>query len=145
MQLTLHTDYSFRVLIYLYVHLPEPATVAEMSTYYGVSRHHLVKVVNNLGHLGLVETLRGKGGGVRLLERAQTISAGEILRLLEDQKPLIDCGGGPKTPRCAVLPVCRFNTILNDAMARFYDELDGYRLQDLLKVDSAVVEWKESS
>lgn len=132
MQLTLHTDYSFRVLIYLHVNFPKPATVTEISEYYGVSRNHLVKVVNNLGHLGLVETLRGKGGGVRLLEHAQGMSAGGILRLLEDSRPLIDCGGRSKSPKCAVLPVCRFNTILDDALSRFFEELDQYKLEDLI-------------
>lgn len=132
MQLTLHTDYSFRVLIYLYVERPRPATVGEISEYYGISRNHLLKVVNNLSHLGLVETVRGKGGGVRLLESVSEMSAGDILRQLEDSHPLINCAGGEKTPKCAVLPICRFNRILDSALGRFFEELDGYRLQDLV-------------
>lgn len=132
MQLTLHTDYSFRVLIYLYANRPRPATVGEISDYYGVSRHHLLKVVNNLAHKGMVETVRGKGGGVRLLDHVLEMSAGEILRQLEDSRPLVNCLGGEKTPKCAVLPICRFNTVLNDALSRFFEELDSYRLQDLV-------------
>lgn len=132
MQLTLHTDYSFRVLIYLCVNRPRPATVGEISDYYGVSRNHLLKVVNNLGHLGLVETVRGKGGGVRLLDPVLAMSAGDILRRLEDSRPLINCYGGDKTPKCAVLPICRFNSILDSALAKFFEELDGYRLEDLI-------------
>ena len=138
MQLTLHTDYSFRVLIYLYVNRPRPATVGEISDYYGISRNHLLKVVNNLARHDLVETSRGKGGGVRLLEHVLELSAGDILRQLEDSKPLVNCGGGEKAPRCAVLPICRFNTVLNDALARFFEELDGYRLEDLVKPDISV-------
>jgi Rrf2 family nitric oxide-sensitive transcriptional repressor len=132
MQLTLHTDYSFRVLLYLYLNRPDPATVGDISEYYGISRHHLLKVVNNLAHIGLVETIRGKGGGVRLLDRVLQMTAGEILRQLEGNRPLIDCHGGERAPKCAVLPVCRFNSVLSGAMKRFFDELDGYRLEDLV-------------
>lgn len=142
MQLTLHTDYSFRVLIYLYVNYPQAATATQISEYYGVSRNHLVKVVNNLGHLGLIETLRGKGGGMRLQDSALQMTAGEILRLLEGDKPLVDCGGGSKAPCCSVLPVCRFNTILDKAQRAFYAELDNYKLGDLttLQPPTAVLE-----
>lgn len=132
MQLTLHTDYSFRVLIYLFVRRPEAATVGEISDYYGVSRHHLLKVVNNLAHLGLVETVRGKGGGVRILDAVRTMKAGTLLRQLEDSGPLVNCLGNEKTPKCAVLPICRFNTALNAALDQFYQELDKHRFEDLV-------------
>jgi len=137
MQLTLHTDYSFRVLIYLYVNSDSPATVGEISDYYGVSHNHLVKVVNNLGHLGMVETVRGKGGGVRLLPHVADLSAGTILRELEGATPLVNCQGGGKSPKCAVLPICRFNRVLNSALDKFYQELDGYKLPDLVTQDIA--------
>lgn len=133
MQLTLHTDYSFRVLIYLYLNDSEPATVGQISDYFGVSRNHLVKVVNNLAHLGFVETVRGKGGGVTLMDAARELSAGDILRQLEESRPLVDCIGRAKHQRCAVLPVCRLNSVLDGAIKLFFEELDRYKLEDLVK------------
>ena len=90
MQLTRYTDYSLRVLLYLAVH-PEGGTVPEIAQVYGVSQHHLVKVVHNLGKLGMVLTTRGKGGGVKLNQPAEDIRIGEAVRRLEPHFNLAEC------------------------------------------------------
>ena len=76
MQLTLFTDYCFRVLIYLAQQPQRRVTVTELTDYYGISRHHLVKVVHWLGRQGYVTTSRGKQGGLCLARPAQDINIG---------------------------------------------------------------------
>ena len=67
MRLTLYTDYSLRVLLYLgSMDSDKLATIKEISESYGISKNHLMKVTHELGKLGYIETIRGRGGGIRL-------------------------------------------------------------------------------
>ena len=75
MQLTSFTDYALRTLIYL-ASLPkdELTNITEVTDLFGVSRNHMVKVINRLGQLGYVHTVRGKNGGIRLMKAPQEIT-----------------------------------------------------------------------
>ena len=66
MHLTSFSDYTLRVLMYLALDRSRLATIGEIAAAYGVSRNHLMKVVHALGQAGVIETVRGKGGGIRL-------------------------------------------------------------------------------
>ena len=132
MQLTQYTDYSLRVLIALALAPGERATVSDVSRAYGISRNHLVKVVGRLAELGYVETIRGKGGGVRLARRPQQIGVGEVVRAMEAELGVVGClqtGGGS----CVISPVCRLKTIFSGATTKFLEELDAWTLADLLQ------------
>jgi Rrf2 family nitric oxide-sensitive transcriptional repressor len=132
MQLTQYTDFGLRVLIALAVSPGERSTVSEVSRAYGISRHHLVKVVGRLAELGYVETLRGKGGGMRLARRPQQIRIGDIVRGMEAELGVVECleaDGGS----CVVSPACRLKSIMHDATGKFLAELDAYTLAEVLK------------
>jgi Rrf2 family nitric oxide-sensitive transcriptional repressor len=130
MRLTLYTDYSLRVLMYLGQKGDQLATISEIATYYGVSRNHLMKVVHQLGTLGFVETLRGKGGGIRLGRPADEIGLGDVVRHTEETLELVDCSAGEKG--CVIEPACQLRLALNEAMGSFMATLDLYTLADLL-------------
>lgn len=66
MRLTRYTDYALRTLIYVGLHEPEQSSIAAIARAYGISENHLTKVVHQLGRLGLIRTIRGRGGGLRL-------------------------------------------------------------------------------
>src|SRR3546814_5427067 len=66
MKLTLYTDYSLRVLMYLGIHGDRSVTIGEIASRHGISRNHVMKVVHELGQLGYLQTIRGKNGGIRL-------------------------------------------------------------------------------
>ena len=132
MQLTQYTDFALRTLIALAVSPGERSTVSDISRAYGISRHHLVKVVGRLAELGYVETVRGKGGGMRLARRPQHIGVGEIVRAMEAELGVVDClkaGGGD----CVIAPACRLKSIMRDATEKFLAELDDYTLADMLR------------
>jgi Rrf2 family nitric oxide-sensitive transcriptional repressor len=129
MQLTQYTDFGLRVLIALAVSPGERSTVSEISSAYGISRHHLVKVVGRLAALGFVETIRGKGGGVRLARPPQQISFGEVVRKLEAELGVVECleaDGG----HCVISPACQLKSVLRTATDRFLAELDGHYLAE---------------
>jgi Rrf2 family transcriptional regulator, nitric oxide-sensitive transcriptional repressor len=132
MHLTQYTDFALRTLIALAVSPDERSTVSQISSAYGISRHHLVKVAGRLAELGYIETSRGKGGGLRLARRPQRIGIGEVVRSMEAELGVVECltaGGG----HCVIAPACRLKTILHDATNRFLGELDQYTLADVLK------------
>ena len=130
MQLTQYTDYSLRVLIYLGVHPDELATITEISDRYQISRNHLVKVVHELGKLGYIETIRGKGGGMRLAVSPEELTIGEIVRNMENNLNIVECFGNESS--CAITPNCRLRGILRDALKSFISVLDQYTLKDIL-------------
>jgi Rrf2 family nitric oxide-sensitive transcriptional repressor len=130
MQLTLFTDYCFRVLIYLAQQPQRRVTITELSDYYGISRHHLVKVVHWLGRHGYVNTSRGKQGGLCLARAAQDINIGAVARATEPGFDLVECFNAA-TNTCRILPQCGLAGVLMGATRAFLAELDRYTLADM--------------
>lgn len=131
MQLTRFTDYSLRVLIYLGSHPDALATVAGIAEEYGISRHHLTRVVHQLGLRGYIETARGKGGGFRLARRPGQIKIGDVVRDMESGFELAECFR-PNDSACRLLPACALKPVLAQAGRAFLSSLDRYTLADLL-------------
>ncbi len=130
MQLTRYTDYSLRVLIFVAVHKEGLATIDEISEAYGISKAHLTKIVHQLGLAGYLETVRGRGGGLRLARPPEKIRVGAVVRQTEDMS-LVDCFD-PKTRHCRIEPVCGLRAVLKDALQAFLKTLDEYTLADLV-------------
>lgn len=130
MQLTRHTDFALRALIFLSLkESGDLATITEIADHFAVPRNHLVKVVHRLGKLGYIRTLRGKGGGLRLGRAAETIRLGEVVRDVEVTLDMVDCS----KPVCPLLTGCRLKDMLNEARDAFLGVLDQYTLADLKK------------
>ena len=132
MQLTLHADYAFRVLLYLGSQ-PTGRVVPtkEISRAYGISTHHLVRVVQTLNEKGFVRVTAGRTGGVALARDPQDINLGGVMRSAESNLQLVECFD-PKTNTCPILPVCQLKPVLSEALNAFLSVLDGYTLADLL-------------
>ena len=90
-QLTSFTDYGLRALIYM-ASLPEGrmTSISEVTEVYGVSRNHMVKIINQLSRMGYVTAVRGKNGGIRLGKPAGQIRVGDVVRDLEPLS-LVNC------------------------------------------------------
>ena len=132
MRLTLYTDYSLRVLLFLGAMDPEKlATIKEISDTYGISKNHLMKVTHELGKLGYIETIRGRGGGIRLAMNPKNIVIGEVIRQTEEDFYLVDCFN-PESVGCIISPVCQLKGVLNKALHAYLAVLDEYTLNDLL-------------
>src|SRR6185436_10093201 len=130
MRLTVYTDYSLRVLMYIAAR-PDPLpTIPMIAASYGVSRNHLVKVVHQLGLMGYLTTVRGKGGGLRLARAARSIVIGEVVRRTEPDLALVPCFE-PINADCAITPSCKLRKALFEARDAFLKALDSYTLADL--------------
>jgi Rrf2 family nitric oxide-sensitive transcriptional repressor len=131
MRLTTFTDYSLRVLMYLGTDPAGRATVGDIARSYGISEHHLTKVVQSLVRLGHVRTVRGKGGGLGLARAPQDINVGALVRATESGAGLVECFDAA-TPGCRIAPACVLRHALARALDAFYAVLDDYTLADLL-------------
>lgn len=130
MRLTTFTDYTLRVLMYLAIDPARRATIPEMAGAYGISENHLMKVVHRLAGSGLIESVRGKGGGVRLLRPAAEIRLGQVIRAAEGDAAIVECFS-PESNACRITPACRLKGILAEGFAALYRTLDNYTLADL--------------
>jgi len=132
MRLTLYTDYSLRVLLYLASKEDEIATITELADFYKISRNHLVKVVHNLGLNGYILTSRGRHGGIKLARPAKEILIGEVVRSTEPDFDLLECFN-PATDLCVITRSCSLKSVLFRAQTTFLGVLDEYTLADISK------------
>lgn len=131
MRLTTFTDYTLRVLMYLALQPGRKVTIPEIASAYGISENHLTKVVHHLGRSGMIETLRGKSGGLRLAQTLETIRLGAVIRASEGEAAFVACMG--ETPEaCCIAPACRLADILEESLGALYASLDRYTLADLV-------------
>ena len=132
MHLTVFSDYTLRVLMYLALDRTRLATIPEIADAYGISENHLMKVVHRLAQAGLVESVRGKGGGVRLALAPEEIRLGGIVRASEGSAPIVECLSDVAAT-CRIAPACRLAAVLSRAFEALYATLDEYTLADLVQ------------
>lgn len=131
MRLNVQSDYALRLLMHLAVNEDTLCTIADTATRYDISKNHLMKVAHILGREGIIETIRGRSGGLRLKQKSDDIGIGAIVRLMEADLALVECFQGGKN-QCLITPACKLKVILNDAMNAFLDVLDQYTIKDLV-------------
>jgi Rrf2 family nitric oxide-sensitive transcriptional repressor len=129
--LTQFSDYSLRLAIHLACHPEQVVSVDEVSRAFGISRHHLVKVVQLLTELGVVEAQRGRGGGMRLAMQPAEINIGWLIRHTEPHFDLVECFD-PATNTCPIAPACGLKRLLQLAQQAFLCVLDEYNLEQIL-------------
>lgn len=132
MRLTLYTDYSLRVLIYLAYKKDQMVTISELADFYKISRNHLVKVVHNLGIQGYIQTTRGKNGGLKLARHANEIVIGDVVRKMEPDFELLECFNAV-TDQCVITRSCSLKSVLIGARDDFLATLDKHTIADAVK------------
>lgn len=129
MQLNVSTDIALRTLMYV-AERNAPVTIREIATACGVAKSHLMKVVMQLVAAGILNSSRGRNGGVYLAKAPAAISVGEVVRLMEQNLSLLKCMKG--STACPILSRCKLKNILSDAQHAFFDKLDQTSLSDIL-------------
>ena len=131
MRLTEYTDYTMRVLMYCAERPDRRVTIAEIARRHNASKSHLMKIVNDLAQQGVLDTLRGRGGGVRLLKRPQDIRIGDIVRASETDFRLVECFDA-LTNTCQLASGCALERVLGHALDAYFKELDAVTLADIV-------------
>lgn len=137
MRLNLQSDYALRLLMQLATNTDTLCTIADIARCYGISKNHLMKVANILGRSGVIETVRGRSGGLRLARDADLISVGGVVRRTEGDFALVECLQKSKN-NCLITPVCRLKGVLGEATEAFLAVLDKYTIADLVDDNSAL-------
>lgn len=130
MRLTSMTDYALRLLMYLAQQPDRLCTIAEAAQAHGISEAHLMKVTHHLGLLGWIDTVRGKGGGMRLARAPHEIGLGEVVRDMEPDFHLVECFTSGNT--CVRTGDCALTGVLHRALQDFLARLDGVTLADIV-------------
>ena len=130
---TNHADYALRVLLYLRVAPARRASIAAIAAAHHISRHHLDKVVQRMTGAGLVETVRGRGGGVRLTRDPSAITVGEVMRAMENDFAVVECLGPQRF--CRVAGVCGARNVFARALESYFAVLDEATLDDIAAND----------
>lgn len=130
MRLTNFSDYALRVLMFAGTKESGRITIDETSRFYGISRAHLMKVVNALTRAGYLTAVRGRSGGLVLGREPADIRLGDVIRATEPDFALVECF----TPqnRCVISSRCRLRGVLHEALDAFVATLDRYTLADLI-------------
>jgi Rrf2 family transcriptional regulator, nitric oxide-sensitive transcriptional repressor len=131
MRLSLQTDYALRTLLFLATRT-ERTTVADVAGFFGISAHHLGKVVHQLGRLGYVRNQRGPGGGIVLARNPGAITVGRVILDFEGNLHLLDCVAAPGL--CVIQPGCTLRGVLAEAERLQMDYLNSVTLEALLPI-----------
>ncbi len=136
MRLTKHTDYAFRVLIYL-ASMPEDrlSTVQEIAENFDVSRSHIMKIVQKLASAGLIHSSRGQHGGIRLQQPKNAINLRSVIELMEATLTPVNCDD----PVCLINKNCTLKKILHEAQRQFLEYVGRYTLADLAEPEVSII------
>jgi Rrf2 family transcriptional regulator, nitric oxide-sensitive transcriptional repressor len=137
MRISTFTDYALRVLIQAALRAPDKVTIDEVATAYGISRNHLIKVINELARAGFIVTQRGRSGGFRLARPADRIRIGEVVKFGESA-PLVECFDLANNA-CVISPACRLKGMFAEAMRAFIAVLDAYTVADICAKPDALL------
>lgn len=136
MRLTVHSDYALRVLTYVAVAPSQTATVHEVAEAFRISHHHLVKVAHRLTKAGILDSTRGRGGGLRLKLDPNDITVGSVIRASEDDFAVVECLG--QTRYCRIAGVCKFRELFRRALVAYFAVLDEMTLADAVRNPDAL-------
>ena len=130
MRLTRQSSYAIRTLIYCAVNAPGLSHIADIAKAHAISELFLFKLIKPLVEGGLLETVRGRKGGIRLGRPAAEITLLDTVKLTEDNFAMAECFEGSDIT-CPLVDSCDLNSALHEALQAFFDVLDSYSIADL--------------
>lgn len=130
MRLTRQSSYAIRTLIYCAVNAPNLSHIADIAKAHSISELFLFKLIKPLVEAGLLETVRGRRGGIRLGRPASEITLLDCIKLTEENFALAECFEGADVV-CPLADACDLSGALHEALAAFFDVLEGYTIADL--------------
>ena len=113
MRLTKQTNYAVRMLMYCAANGGKLSRIPEIARAYGVSELFLFKILQPLVEAQLVETVRGRNGGVRLARPAGEINLFDVVRVTEENFSMAECFDNDAA-ECPLIDSCNLNAALRE-------------------------------
>lgn len=132
MRLTKQTNYAIRLLMYCATNQGHLSRVSEIAAAYSVPEMFLFKILQPLVEHGMLETVRGRNGGVRLAKPASQITLFDVVRVTEDNFSMAECFNNDAS-ECPLIDSCALNAALRKALGAFFDVLESFSIEDLIK------------
>ena len=132
MRLTRQTNYAFRLLMYCAANGAPRSRVPDIAKAYGVSELFLFKILQPLVEAGIVETLRGRNGGIRLARPAEQISLLDVVRVTEESFAMAECFENDAA-ECPLIDSCALNSALRKALNAFFGVLAEHSVADMVR------------
>lgn len=129
MRLTRQSNYAIRTLMYCAVNEGGLSRIGDIAKAHAISELFLFKLIKPLVEAGLIVTVRGRKGGIRLGRPASEITLLDTIKLTEENFAMAECFEGGSD--CPLLDNCDLNGALREALGAFFDVLDGYTIADL--------------
>ncbi|MCT8997137.1 iron-responsive transcriptional regulator RirA [Chelativorans intermedius] len=131
MRLTRQTNYAIRILMYCAANEGRLSRIPDIAQAYSLSELFLFKILQPLVENNLVETVRGRNGGVRLARPAEEITLFDVVRVTEESFAMAECFENDGTD-CPLVDGCGLNEALRKALGAFFDVLSSYTIRDLV-------------
>jgi len=132
MRLTRQTNYAVRILMYCAANNDRLSRIPEIAAAYTVSELFLFKILQPLVEAKLVETVRGRNGGVRLGRPPAEITLFDVVRVTEESFAMAECFENDAAD-CPLIDSCALNAALRKALGAFFEVLESYTIEDLVK------------
>src|SRR4051812_33790577 len=132
MRLTRQTNYAMRILMYCAANDGRLSRIPEIAAAYSVSELFLFKILQPLVEHGLVATVRGRNGGVKLGRPAVDISLFDVVRVTEESFAMAECFENDAA-ECPLVDSCGLNSALREALNAFFEVLMRHSIDDLVK------------
>ncbi|KZL22776.1 RrF2 family transcriptional regulator [Pseudovibrio sp. WM33] len=144
MRLNQASDFALRLVMQCAMQPDILQRIDQVVLQQGFSRGHVMKLVNQLSRAGILETMRGRGGGFKLGRLAQDISVGDVVRAAENDFAVVECLRQSECGeiQCCFLPSCRLKPLMQRASSAFLSVLDEMTIESAvidLPVPSALV------
>lgn len=137
MRLTRQTNYAVRMLMYCAANEGQLSRIGDIAEAYSVSELFLFKILQPLTKSGLVVSVRGRNGGIRLGRAATDITLLDVVKVTEENFAMAECFENDAT-ECPLVDSCGLNTALRKALAAFFDVLSTYSIDDLVKARPSI-------
>ena len=131
MRLTRQSNYAIRTLVYCAINAPDLSRIADIAKAHSISELFLFKLIKPLVENGLIETVRGRKGGIRLGRPAADITLLDTIKLTEESFAMAECFDGGNDVACPLADNCDLNGALREALGAFFSVLEGYTIADL--------------
>lgn len=130
MRVTKQTNYAVRMLMYCAADPRDLSRVPDVAKAYGVSELFLFKILKPLVKAGLIHTVRGRNGGIRLGKPADEITLFDVIRVTEDSFAMAECFENDAAD-CPLVSSCALNSAWREALDAFLAALENHTIADL--------------